>query len=199
MGGGLRQRSRNHCIAMDNYEDIGILLRSARLETRMPIEQAAQALHIRVRYLEALEEGRLDAIPGLTYTKGYLYSYANFLDLDSQEILRRFEAVEVAMGKRAIYFPQVLNREKTPNSKIIWGSLIALLLIYLLWWAVVKPPGHELSMVDNMPKNGPSIMALNEVACLHPQEALYPPCTMAEPQLSLLPLSQHTSIMELAH
>ena len=83
----------------------------------------AQQLHIRVRYLDALECGRLNELPGISYTKGYLQVYANYIGLDKDEILRRFEDVEQAMGKRGFYFPQVLNKEKSPNSNIVWGSV----------------------------------------------------------------------------
>ncbi len=97
----------------DHYEEIGRLLQSAREDMQLDIAEAARQMHIRPRYLEALEHGKLEKLPGLPYAKGYLQTYASFLRLDQNEILRRFEQVEALIDKRGFYFPQVFSKTKT--------------------------------------------------------------------------------------
>ena len=185
---------------IESYKEIGTLLRVAREQTRMSVDQAARLLHIRMRYLEALEQGRLDELPGLTYTRGYLQAYASFLGLDKEEILRRFEEVENALSRKSIYFPQVFSKEKTPNYWIIWGGLALALLAYIFWAVVLRTPVAKISMVESIRQSPEKINYAGDVACLRVQEVLYPPCTMVwEHRFDLLPMrSQIKSIVDMA-
>jgi transcriptional regulator with XRE-family HTH domain len=191
-------------VETDSYVEIGKLLRAARVQMRMSIDQASHLLHIRVRYLEALEEGRLAELPGLTYTRGYLQSYAAFLDLDKDEILRRFEEMETLLGKRNFYFPQVFSKEKSPDRWAIWGSLGVAVLVYAIWSVFLQPASTRISQVEKMPYLASqftfSVQILRDVACLQSQDILYPPCTMAKmPFFSMIPMhGQLKSIMDLA-
>lgn len=195
--------NRTNSPEKENYGEIGVLLRRAREELRMPIDQASRMLHIRVRYLEALEEGRLEELPGLPYAKGYLQSYAAFLGLDREEILRRFEEVEKALSDANFYFPQVFSKEKTPNNRLIWGGLAMAVLCYGAWAASDRSPRADLSLVDKFPtveKKHVSAAIVEDVPCLKPQDIIYPPCTMAkEPVYYFKPLPrQIKSVMDLA-
>lgn len=198
------QLSANEPHPSDSYGEIGQLLSAERIRLRLSIEQASQMLHIRTRYLEALEEGRLHELPGLTYTRGYLQSYAAFLGLDKDEILRRFEEMEAVLGRKNFYFPQVFSKDKSPNSWMIWGSLGAAMFVYAVWSVLLSPLPMRLSQVEKMPPADTraiiSVETLRDVACLRTLDVLYPPCTMAKkPFFSIIPLrSQGVSIVELA-
>lgn len=186
----------------DYYSEIGALLRSAREQRRMSADQASRALHIRVRYLEALEEGKLNELPGLTYTRGYLQSYAIMLELDKDELLRRFDELEAVLARKNFYFPQVFSKEKTPDRLVVWGSLGLALLAYILWVLIVPSDRPRMSQVEKVPvirqEVALSASILREVSCLRDQDVLYPPCTMAgEPVFSLIPLhGRHDSVMD---
>jgi cytoskeleton protein RodZ len=163
----------------DGYNDIGLLLQKARQEKHMALEYVAQTLHIRVRYLDALESGRLNDLPGLSYTKGYLQVYAGFLGLDKEELLRRFEEVEEQLTRRGFYFPQVFNKEKTPANIVIWGGLAGALVIYILWLAF-QPTRMPISLVEQFPQEhkAESQSPAQDAPCLATHPVLYPPCTM---------------------
>lgn len=189
----------------DSYGEIGILLKTAREQQKLSLVQVSQMLHIRVRYFDALERGTLTDLPGLTYTKGYLQTYASFLGLDKDEILRRFEKVEEMIAKKGFYFPQVFSKQKSPNPMFMWGGLIVALLTYMLWLGLLQAPRASISIVESFPKKNQgssriSAELLNDVACLRPQDVLYPPCHMArEPGFSMLPQRPVGSVMELWH
>lgn len=55
----------------------------------MTIAAVQQELHIRERYLEALENDDFDQFPGVVYARGFLRSYARYLDLDAEALLGR--------------------------------------------------------------------------------------------------------------
>ncbi len=61
---------------------VGLELRRAREARSLSLEEVAQATHMRVHYLRALEEGDLEAIPSRAQAKGFLRAYAEYLNLD---------------------------------------------------------------------------------------------------------------------
>ena len=63
-------------------------------------------LKIRKDHLEALEEDRLEALPGRTYAVGFVRSYADYLGLDAVHCVERFKA-EIAGRSDADHIPQV--------------------------------------------------------------------------------------------
>ena len=63
---------------------IGISLKEARLRKGLDLAAAAEATKIRSRHLQALEDEQFDVLPGQTYVRGFLKTYADFLGLDGQ-------------------------------------------------------------------------------------------------------------------
>jgi helix-turn-helix protein len=63
---------------------IGSSLKDARLRMGLDLPTAAEATKIRPRHLQALEDEQFDILPGQTYVRGFLKTYADFLGLDGQ-------------------------------------------------------------------------------------------------------------------
>src|SRR5579872_3910737 len=63
---------------------IGSSLKEARLRKGLDLASAAEATKIRSRHLQALEDEQFDVLPGQTYVRGFLKTYADFLGLDGQ-------------------------------------------------------------------------------------------------------------------
>jgi cytoskeleton protein RodZ len=63
---------------------IGSSLKDARLRKGLDLATAAEATKIRSRHLQALEDEQFDVLPGQTYVRGFLKTYADFLGLDGQ-------------------------------------------------------------------------------------------------------------------
>jgi hypothetical protein len=70
---------------------LGQYLRSQRQDAQISIEELCWATKVKAQYLLALEAGNLDSLPGDTFTKGYLRSYASYLQLDTDHILDLYE------------------------------------------------------------------------------------------------------------
>ncbi len=64
--------------------EIGNSLRDARLRQGLELDQLEAETKIRAKYLRALEEEQFEQLPGDTYVKGFLRTYADRLGLDGQ-------------------------------------------------------------------------------------------------------------------
>ncbi len=71
---------------------LGVWLRRARESRQLTLEEAERRLRIRKRYLQALENGDYDSLPGPVQARGFLRNYARFLGLPVEEALARYEA-----------------------------------------------------------------------------------------------------------
>jgi len=67
-------------------KDIGNFLRERREARGISLIEVEKDLKIRKKYLQALEEGNVDAIPGKTYLIGYLRNYSKYLGIDEENI-----------------------------------------------------------------------------------------------------------------
>ncbi|OGD14780.1 hypothetical protein A2V47_06115 [Candidatus Atribacteria bacterium RBG_19FT_COMBO_35_14] len=67
-------------------KDIGNFLKERREARGISLIEAEKDLKIRKRYLQALEEGNVDAIPGKTYLVGYLRNYSKYLGINEENI-----------------------------------------------------------------------------------------------------------------
>ena len=75
--------------------EIGETLREARMRRRIDMTEVESATKIRGKYLRALENEEWDLLPGPTFVKTFLRTYAEYLGLDSrllvEEYRQRFE------------------------------------------------------------------------------------------------------------
>lgn len=136
-GGGLSQR-RIHLREISGEADtpletVGQDLRAARLRRGDDLASASKALKIRKDHLEALEEDRLDALPGRTYAIGFVRSYADYLGLDAVDAVERFKQ-EIAgrdeSPKAATTFQAHDEERRLPNGWIVIAVVVLALVIY---------------------------------------------------------------------
>ena len=82
---------------------VGADLRAARERLGWTLPAIAGHLRIRLPFLQAIEDGKIELLPGNAYAIGFLRTYAQALGLDPDEVARRFraEAAEVEPQDRA--------------------------------------------------------------------------------------------------
>jgi transcriptional regulator with XRE-family HTH domain len=78
----------------ENSDTIGSILRQQRKSKKLDLEGIAEELKIRPQYLEALENDQFDFLPGTLYQRSFLKTYAQFLDLDPDRILKMLDQYE---------------------------------------------------------------------------------------------------------
>jgi len=113
----------------------GADLRAARERLAWPIEDVAAALCIRQAHLEALEDGRIDLLPGAAYAVGFLRSYAKALGLDPNEIVRRFKAEAGEVNRRIeLVFPAPMPERGVPAGAVILLGVVLAIGAYAGWY-----------------------------------------------------------------
>jgi cytoskeletal protein RodZ len=70
--------------------DIGAQLRETRMRRRIDISEVEAATKIRAKYLRALENEEWSLLPGPTFVKTFLRTYAEYLDLDARNLVEEY-------------------------------------------------------------------------------------------------------------
>jgi hypothetical protein len=87
----------------------GEALRRERELREIGLREIANATKINLRYLEALEQGRFDILPGGVFNKGFIRAYARFIGADGEALVERYMQ-EIAERAAA-----VLGAQPTPE------------------------------------------------------------------------------------
>lgn len=117
---------------------VGALLKASRSRLGIDLAVIAETLRIRLVYLEAIEAGRYEDLPGGTYAVGFIRSYGDQLGLDGMELVRRFK-LETGASPAApsaappISFPQPVKTLGLPVGAIATGVVVAGALLVGAW------------------------------------------------------------------
>ncbi len=118
----------------DIYAGIGTELRAERQRRQLSIIDVSTTLRIQQSHLSALEEGRTDDLPGPTYAIGFLRTYAEFLGLDGEEIIRQYKREEtLTPGARRLIFPEPVEEARRPGLTLALILLIVAGAVYGGW------------------------------------------------------------------
>ena len=74
---------------------IGDLLKTTRIEKNLTVEQVADDTYISIRLIDALEKEQYEKFTSEMYLIGFLKCYAEYLEIDSEYIVRRFRNISV--------------------------------------------------------------------------------------------------------
>jgi cytoskeleton protein RodZ len=119
--------------------EVGQTLRSARTSRGIELDDVEQATKIRVKYLQAMEDDRWDELPGAAYARGFLATYARYLDLDDQALVaeykRLYEGDESAQPIPEEMLPergQIRTSPIRPGMALLLGAVAAVALALVL-------------------------------------------------------------------
>src|SRR5580692_8840398 len=70
--------------------EIGATLREARMRARIDVSEIEAETKIRAKYLRALENEEWDLLPGPTFVRTFLRTYAQALGLDSKALVEEY-------------------------------------------------------------------------------------------------------------
>ncbi len=132
---------------------IGEQLLSGRLAMGVEIGDISSQLHIRQDYLQALEDGRFDDIPGATYVAGFLRTYANHLGLDGEEMVRMYKDESGgALVRQDLYFPIPASEARRPTGTMIIGALLIAVIALALWYVIQERELVDFDLVPPVPE-----------------------------------------------
>lgn len=142
----------------------GQLLLEARERAQLTQQQVAQALHMSVSKVKAIECDDYSKLNVDTYIRGYLRSYAALLKLEPAILIAAYEEQAVAQGLLPRLDEACLPKEN--SGKKAWsfmlslGALFALLLLITVWFmgnqvstapATLSTPVQAVDKTDSVP------------------------------------------------
>ncbi len=113
---------------------LGDTLKERRQSLGVTLEQAEAATRIRARLLSALERGDYGQLPAPGYVRGYISSYARYLELDPVPLLAMHKAESGAPSASDLSLPQISEAVVSRHEQhaIPWRAGVAILLLAAL-------------------------------------------------------------------
>lgn len=162
------------------FSQIGQQLRNQRETLGISLDDAERFTRLKSRYLQAIEEGRLENLPSLVQGRGMLRNYAHFLNMDGDAILDQFaEGLQLRRVERSdVVNPAVDKTTSTKARKrartsagwrrfitpdLMTGAVLFLILAVFVLWGSARVSGLQN---QNASPTAPSISELlvNETA-----------------------------------
>lgn len=120
--------------------NVGEKLKEERKKKGLTIDEVAKATKIRANFLESIEEGQYEKLPGASYAHGFVKNYLEFLDLPVGPYLARFRREYDEEKQRKLMPEGLVGKDGIPLRKFsiqqaMWlgGVIIIFLLSYLLF------------------------------------------------------------------
>ncbi len=111
---------------------VGEMLREARLTRGYTVGDVEQGTKIRLKFLEAIEANDFSKLPSLSYAKGFVKNYSDFLGLNSEKTLAFFRRQTNETPKSSL-LPKGMGE---PLNRSLWqltpGRFVALIIIGLV-------------------------------------------------------------------
>ena len=109
--------------------EIGATLREARMRQRIDISEVEAETKIRAKYLRALENEEWDLLPGPTFVKSFLRTYADALGLDGKLLVEEYKLRHERLSEvdlQPIAPPGAARRPAASGRAIPRGWIVAL-------------------------------------------------------------------------
>lgn len=133
--------------------EIGELLRELRLKKDLSIDDIQEITKIRSRYIQAIEEGNLDRLPGQFYAKAFIKAYAEVVELDPAILAEYQDALPNPEIENIQIKPQYssLSSTRSKLGKWLFVSLIYLLIALILIFAYIFYVSYTSEQNNNIP------------------------------------------------
>ncbi|MEI9993586.1 MAG: RodZ domain-containing protein [Rhizomicrobium sp.] len=167
-------------------ETVGQDLRAARLRRGDDLATVSKHLKIRKDHLEAIEEDRLDVLPGRTYAVGFVRSYADYLGLDTAQCLERFKAEIAGRSDADVAQPVTVidedDQRRLPQGWKIIAAVVVALMAYGAYYVL-----SSSAMLSAPVAAPPEQVAPKPVVARVPPPAMAPPAQPTTPPASPAP------------
>ncbi|WP_178130647.1 helix-turn-helix transcriptional regulator [Reyranella sp. CPCC 100927] len=142
------------------------MLREARETLGLNLTQVAESTRIRLPFLEAIEAGRFDNLPGSAYAPAFLRGYAACVGLDVDRVMQVYRSGDapVVAPVPAHQFPLVAPERRMPRGTMLVVSAVLLVCAYMTWHTLTRdqvpqdarvPPVPQRLLADQKPAASP--------------------------------------------
>jgi cytoskeleton protein RodZ len=132
---------------------VGADLRAARERLGWTLPDIAGHLRIRLPFLQAIEDGRIDLLPGNAYAIGFVRTYGQALGLDPDEVARRFRAEAAETNRKTeLNFPAPVPERGVPAGAIVLVGVCIAIGAYVGWYKMSATSHPTAAMVQPVPE-----------------------------------------------
>lgn len=131
---------------------VGEYLKRKREDKGLSLKYVAQKLNVRIDYLENLEAGRYEQLPPQVYTRGLLRSYADFLEVDTRQIVKMYNK-EIVFVDKTLQVPSVNNKKVNALRDIIvvTPKLLTVIATIIIFSVVFYYLYHQINSFNAKP------------------------------------------------
>jgi cytoskeleton protein RodZ len=137
-----------------NEDGVAALLRRRREELGRDVATVARQLRIRAVYISAIEEGRLQDLPGTAYAVGFVRAYADYLGLDGNSVVGdyRDELARRSRQNQLIWPVDQVEHKHFPGGIVLIVCLLIAGALYGGWYVASQPGGTGIDLIDQVPE-----------------------------------------------
>ncbi len=179
----------------------GQLLRRAREQQQLGIEQVAARLNLRPSLITDIEADNYDHLQIVAYRRGYLRAYARLLKLPEAEVTAAHDRDNVTTQQKEPHRPAPIRPIKRPSrfGRVLFrivtlAIIVALAIMTLNWWRTHqdvddKRTPSTTSDIGTVPMSGQPMQPVTPPA-IAPAEQPVPAPTAAQEDSLQVPVSQ---------
>lgn len=159
--------------------DLGGLLKKAREQRGLTLDDVQDATKIRKRYLEAIESGDYKVLPGSFYVRAFVKTYAETVGLDAEEVLRLYHrelpqppsaessaaaaarAEPIRRPERRIQHNDRLG--KVAVTMLMWAFPILIAVVIYVYFSYNKNPGPDVQETNKITEETATTMPSSDL------------------------------------
>jgi cytoskeleton protein RodZ len=148
----------------------GAILRDARLGLGRSLQDAERQTRILARHLAALENGEFQLLPSGIYARGFVYNYANWLQLNPQEMVRLFNEArgepEIAVKPQSVGRGVNTSGPFSPNFVVVIFATLILSVVAAWGYSLIvqSPPRKPIIDVPTVAATPTAISSLAAIS-----------------------------------
>lgn len=131
----------NPLVASDEFKQIGLTLKSARVSGGLSVRDISEKLRISVDFLTKLEAGTFNELPAPAYVIGFLRSYGRCVGIDPDPLVARYMAVTEGKGSQPSYKTPMSTRPPQRSAPAVASMLVLFALVAYGGWFWLKANG----------------------------------------------------------
>ncbi|MHA6484331.1 RodZ domain-containing protein [Paenibacillus sp. strain BS8-2] len=141
--------------------ELGALLRRAREEKGLSLDDIQELTKIRKRYLQAIESGDYSVLPGSFYVRAFVKNYSEAVGLEPDEVLRLYQHEIPAAPIEHVVEPIPARKPRRVKSQtserfgkigfnlVMWLFLVVIVVV--VWYFYINNESTEPNTVDQTP------------------------------------------------
>ena len=164
-----------------NAAGLGAMLRHARKTAGLSQTELARQLNLGARIVDAMEQEDLQALPGAVYVHGYLRKWAEYLQLDEQQLQQAYTRIAGELRNKDLRHTTPIEpmRMKKSGSGFPWIKLLFFISIVGLGIFSMRFLPESMRLIETgqeapaniAPSTQESVPALPSIPLLPPPEA----------------------------